>query len=148
MRPGTWRLVCLLAASACGPPPGTPSPPEPEVRESEEERATRDVDRQGPLGIPEGHLPAPGECRLWYPGQPAAQQPSPQGCADAEADAPPGSWVLYRPKDDVRVVHARVMHPEQAGVVVRISIFDAEKGTYLGTKETGRNAGSGPHPAP
>lgn len=148
MRLSAWRVLHLLAASACGPPPGTPPPPEPETREHEESRATRDADRQGPLGIPEGQLPPPGECRLWFPERPAGQQPAPQDCADAEVDAPPGSWVLYRPKDDVRVVHARVMHPEQAGVVIRISIFDAENGTYLGTKETGPAAGIGPQPPP
>jgi hypothetical protein len=32
-------------------------------------------------------------------------------------------------------VHARVTHPERAGVIIRINLYDAEKGTYLGTKE-------------
>ena len=114
----------------------------------EERHAARDADREGPLGIPEGHLPPPGECRLWYPGRPAGQQPAPGSCAKTETDAPPGSWVIYRPEDDVRVVHTRVMHPEKAGVVIRISIFDAETGTYLGTKEVGPAAGIGPQPAP
>jgi hypothetical protein len=105
------------------------------VREIEQQQATRDADRAGPLGIPEGQLPSPGKCRVWYPKRPAGQQPAVQGCAEAEPSAPPGTWVLYRPPDDTRVVHARVIHPEKAGVVIRISIFDAEKGTYLGTKE-------------
>ena len=128
-------MAWALAVSACGPPPSTPPPPDPEVREIEEQQAAPDPDRTGPLGIPEGHLPSPGECRIWYPGRPAGQQPAAQGCVDAEASAPPGTWVLYRPPDDERVVHARVMHPEKAGEVIRISIYDAEKGTYLGTKE-------------
>ena len=148
MKLSAWRTACFMAASACGPPPGTPPPPEPEVREREEAHATPDVDHQGPLGIPEAELPRPGGCRRWSPGQPPGQQPAPQDCAEAEAEAPPGSWVLYRPEDDVRVVHARVIHPEEAGVVVRISIFDAERGTYLGTKETGPEAGIGPQPPP
>lgn len=146
-RSAVW-MVHLLAVSACSPPPGTPPPPEPEVKEIEEAHATRDPDREGPLGIPEGHLPPPGECRVWYPGRPAGQQPAPEGCGGAEADAPPGSWVLYRPPDDVRVVHARVMDPERSGVVVRISIFDAEKGTYLGSKEVEPSGGLGPQPPP
>jgi hypothetical protein len=127
----TW----VLLVTACGPPPSTPPPPEPEVREIEEQKASPDADRVGPLGIPEGQLPSPGECRIWYPQRTASQQPAAQGCVEAEASATPGTWVLYRPPDDARVVHVRVMHPEKAGVVIRINIFDAEKGTYLGTKE-------------
>src|SRR5687767_7548713 len=49
------------------------------------------------LGIPPGHLPPPGECRIWYPGRPPAHQPPPLSCADAGVRAPAGSWVLYRP---------------------------------------------------
>lgn len=32
------------------------------------------------LHVPKGHLPPPGECRLWYPGRPPGQQPSPMAC--------------------------------------------------------------------
>lgn len=38
-------------------------------------------------GIPPGHLPAPGECRVWYDDRPAGHQPPPTGCRDAEAIA-------------------------------------------------------------
>ena len=31
-------------------------------------------------GIPPGHLPPPGECRVWYPGVPPGQQPPPFEC--------------------------------------------------------------------
>jgi hypothetical protein len=122
-----------VGLSACTPP-GTPPAPEPEVIEIEERQARPDPDRAGPLGIPEGHLPPPGECRVWLPGRPAGQQAPPQGCDEAEADAPPGARVIYRPRDDQRVVHARVIHPSRAGVVIRIDLYDAEKGTYLGTE--------------
>jgi hypothetical protein len=30
--------------------------------------------------IPSGHLPPPGECRVWYPGVPPGQQPPPFRC--------------------------------------------------------------------
>lgn len=30
--------------------------------------------------IPPGHLPPPGECRVWYPDRPAGHQPPPQRC--------------------------------------------------------------------
>ncbi|HEY7615047.1 MAG TPA: hypothetical protein VH764_18780 [Gemmatimonadales bacterium] len=127
-------LLALLALSACAPR-STPPAPEPEV--IEEEGARSDADRRGPLGIPEGELPSPGQCRVWYPGRPSAQQPATGGCTEAEKAAPPGSWILYRPTDDQGVVHNRVTHPVRRGVIVRIDLYDAERGTYLGTKETG-----------
>jgi hypothetical protein len=34
--------------------------------------------------IPPGHLPAAGECRVWYEGVPPGRQPRPTSCAEAE----------------------------------------------------------------
>jgi hypothetical protein len=33
--------------------------------------------------IPRGHLPPPGQCRLWDPGQPPGKQPPPISCREA-----------------------------------------------------------------
>jgi hypothetical protein len=35
-------------------------------------------------GIPPGHLPPPGECRVWYDGRPPGHQPPPTDCRQAE----------------------------------------------------------------
>ena len=35
-------------------------------------------------GIPPGHLPAAGECRVWYDGVPPGRQPRPTSCREAE----------------------------------------------------------------
>jgi hypothetical protein len=35
-------------------------------------------------GIPPGHLPSPGECRVWYDGRPPGRQPPPTDCRTAE----------------------------------------------------------------
>jgi hypothetical protein len=40
--------------------------------------------RGGWDGIPPGHLPPPGACRVWYDGVPPGRQPPPTNCRDAE----------------------------------------------------------------
>lgn len=94
-----------------------------------EERESRPA-----LGVPPGHLPPPGACRVWYPGRPPGHQPPPVRCANAASRAPAGTWVLYRPTEERRVVHARVIDPRRAGVVVEVRVYDAERGRYLRTE--------------
>jgi hypothetical protein len=58
-------------------------------------------------GIPPGHLPPPGECRVWYDNRPPGQQPPPTSCANARATVARGSGrVVYgdavRRNDDRR----------------------------------------------
>jgi len=45
--------------------------------------------------IPPGHYPPPGYCRLWYPGRPPGQQPSPFPCHKPVA-VPSGAFILYK----------------------------------------------------
>lgn len=45
--------------------------------------------------IPEGHMPPPGECRIWYPGRPPGQQPPPGNCYELEHHVPPGAILVY-----------------------------------------------------
>ena len=87
--------------------------------------------RRGPLGIPPGHLPRAGQCRLWYPGRPPGQQPRAGDCGSIQRAAPAGSWVLYRPASDAKVVHSRVIDQRRTGVVVEVRVYDADRGTYL-----------------
>ncbi len=35
-------------------------------------------------GVPPGHLPPAGQCRVWYDGHPPGQQPPPTSCREAE----------------------------------------------------------------
>jgi len=83
------------------------------------------------LGIPPGHLPPPGQCRVWVEGRPPGQQPKARSCAQIERTAPPGSWILYRPTKDRKAVHVRVLDQRRPGVVVLIRVYDAEHGTLL-----------------
>jgi hypothetical protein len=51
--------------------------------------AAKDRGRHGKKGqgIPPGHLPPTGTCRVWYDGRPPGHQPPPTGCREAESIA-------------------------------------------------------------
>ena len=50
----------------------------------------------GGYGIPPGHMPPPGACRVWYPGRAPGQQPAPTDCARAQYEAARhGGRVVY-----------------------------------------------------
>lgn len=85
------------------------------------------------LGVPPGHLPKPGQCRIWIPGTPPGQQPRPKSrsCEGIAALAPPGSWILYRPTADRKLVHVRLVDERKAGLVVRIRVFEVESGRFV-----------------
>lgn len=58
--------------------------------------AARGDDDRGPGRIPPGHLPPPGECRVWHDGRPPGQQPPPTDCATARWQAErTGGRVVY-----------------------------------------------------
>jgi hypothetical protein len=83
------------------------------------------------LGVPPGHLPPAGRCRIWIPGRPPGRQARARSCDGIAAAAPAGAWILYRPSADRGVVHVRYVHETRAGVVIRIRVFEAESGKYL-----------------
>jgi len=101
----------------------------------EDRLVIQDTDDRSPLGIPASALPAPGACRLWKRGRPVREQAPAGACAQIEPAAPPESWILYRPSQDPRLVHVRVVDPDQAGLVTQVRVYDAERGTYLGSKQ-------------
>lgn len=45
--------------------------------------------------IPPGHMPPPGECRIWFPGKPPGQQSPPGPCSELRHHVPAGA-VLVR----------------------------------------------------
>ena len=80
------------------------------------------------LGVPPGHLPKAGECRVWIPGTPPGRQPGPKSraCTSIASAAPAGSWIIYRPTDNKKLVHVREVDSHRAGTVIRIRIFDID----------------------
>jgi hypothetical protein len=124
-------LASLLAAGACThitrtiilePNPDVRRAPPPSVE------ANRGPSTAATLGVPPGHLPKASECRIWIPGTPPGRQPKPKSrpCAGIAALAPAGSWIIYRPTEDRKVVHVREVDSRRAGAVIRIRIFDIE----------------------
>jgi hypothetical protein len=83
------------------------------------------------LNVPPGHLPPVGECRVWVPGAPPGRQARARSCAGIAATAPAGSWILYRPTSERRLVHVRYVDDRRPGTVIRIRVFEAESGKYV-----------------
>lgn len=44
--------------------------------------------------IPPGHMPPPGECRIWFPDRPPGQQPPPGPCHHLKYEVPPGAYLV------------------------------------------------------
>ena len=113
----------LLAAAACSatitPGSGKPAP---------EPASSRGPSTAATLKIPPGHLPPPGQCRVWVEGLPPGKQPKARTCSGIENSAPPSSWVVYRPGKDKKVVHVKEMDPRRVGVVVRVVVYDVKSG--------------------
>jgi hypothetical protein len=82
------------------------------------------------LGIPPGHLPPPGQCRIWVPGRPPGQQRKAGPCSALEREVPPGAWLVYRPDRDRRHVRVTVYDDKSPKVVV-VRIFEAESGKLV-----------------
>jgi hypothetical protein len=135
-----WRLALPLVAWACVVSCGRATSRETEAAPIvfEDRLVIEENDDKSPLGIPPAQLPAPGECRLWKPGRPLKEQGRPGSCAAIETAAPAESWILYRPQQDPRLVHVRVIDPDQKGLVIQVRVYDAARGTYLGSKQRAR----------
>jgi hypothetical protein len=83
------------------------------------------------LGIPKGHLPPPGTCRLWYPDRPPGHQPPPERCEYLRYHAPVGAWLIHRPKGKPKYVNVSVYDAYQPGIVITIGLFDVDTGAFL-----------------
>jgi tetratricopeptide (TPR) repeat protein len=46
------------------------------------------------LGIPRGHMPSPGKCRIWFPDRPPGHQPAPGKCKKLRHRVPAGAYLV------------------------------------------------------
>lgn len=56
------------------------------------------------LKIPKGHLPPPGQCKVWFPGVPPGHQPPAQSCATAMMNKPVGAWLITHESNRYKVI--------------------------------------------
>ncbi len=126
MRSARLLVGCLLlaGAGACTVQPAAETKPAPAPKQGRSPSAT--------LGVPPGHLPPPGQCRVWVPGKPPGHQAKSRTCDGIERSAAAGTWILYRPGKDKKVVHVKEVDSRRAGVIIRLRIYDAQTGSLLG----------------
>jgi hypothetical protein len=72
-------LTVVLAASV-----GAPAWAQTVLVDRYQDRSERGRYSAEAQGIPQGYLPAPGMCRVWYDGRPPGHQPRAVSCPDAE----------------------------------------------------------------
>lgn len=83
------------------------------------------------LGIPPGHLPPPGSCRIWVPGTPPGHQSPPGDCGELRERVPAGAWLLHRDRDNPEEIEVLEYDERRPSVVVVVHYFDASTGRYL-----------------
>ncbi|HEX6309637.1 MAG TPA: hypothetical protein VFZ69_15790 [Longimicrobiales bacterium] len=109
MRTGVLMTAAVIALAGCGSTLRTTVPAQSAPasvstdREDRTERSNgngRGERARGPRhlnGVPPGHYPKPGQCRLWYSGKPPGQQPRPTSCSSlvGRGRVPSGAFILY-----------------------------------------------------
>lgn len=82
------------------------------------------------LGIPPGHYPPPGYCRVWVPGRPPGHQARAVPCGSL-GDVPLGAWVLHRSSHSKKVLEVAAYDDVKPKVVVSVSYYDAKTGVRI-----------------
>jgi hypothetical protein len=101
-----------------------PTPSTPEVKTDKKSTAAA-------LGIPPGHLPPPGKCRVWIPGTPPGHQPKAGSCSVVARNIPPGAWLITRTSTDKKHVRVQFYDEQRSGIVIAIRLYDAKSGVFV-----------------
>ena len=140
-----WMVVVVVVGLAgcsgrntdvqSGPGPQAKSIPGAGDYGSEPERKNESVSENASVaakfGIPPGHLPAPGQCRVWMPGEPPGKQKkNAQGdCSWVASQVPPGGWLVWRPGVDRKEVVVREYGASSTLLWTRV--YDVVSGALL-----------------
>lgn len=118
-----FALLCMLCSCGVVLRSGGPN--------GEQRDEPAPVHKLKKLGIPPGHLPPPGYCRIWIPGMPPGHQSPPGRCSELEHRVPVGAWLLYRDIADPDHIEVFVYHEKKPSVVVVVRRFEAASGRFL-----------------
>jgi hypothetical protein len=130
MRSAILLLAVALVVASCSPAVvSDPTPSTPDVKVSKKSTAAA-------LGIPPGHLPPPGKCRVWIPGTPPGHQPKAGSCSAVARSIPPGAWLITRLSQDKKHVRVQFYDQRRSGVVVAIRMYDAKTGLFVADLDT------------
>ncbi len=127
-------LACLVSGACTGGVQQAPEQPEPAPapRSTGPPPRAMPVRRAPNLGIPPGHLPGPGYCRVWVEGTPSGRQARTRACEGILPYAPEGSWILYRPASRQQEIRVRHVHNTKHGLmVVAVRVYEAQTGRHL-----------------
>jgi hypothetical protein len=103
--------------------PSTPEPPRDEPKPTKPHNTAH-------LSIPPGHLPPPGQCRVWIPGRPPGHQPRAGSCSALKRQVPTGAWLVYRATKDKRDVKIWVYDSQRPDHVVAVWRYDNNAGQF------------------
>jgi hypothetical protein len=146
MRNSGFALLLMAGIVGCsasnaevetGPDPQTQTIPgmssdqgsEPEMKN---EDVPENASTAAKFGIPPGHLPPPGQCKVWMPGEPPGKQKKKHAAGDCtvvSADVPAGGWLVYRPGDDKKEVVVREY--DSARQITSVRVFDIVTGALV-----------------
>jgi len=90
------------------------------------------------LTIPPGHLPPPGQCRIWFPERPPGHQPPPAPCSELELAVPPGAWLIEAPVTPHDSIIVSEFDGEIPSLVISIRYYNPETGRLLEEKQIHR----------
>jgi len=144
---GQWKVLLLVAGlTACSSSnPEVETGPEPEAQripgtgsdegtepEMKNENVPENASTAAKFGIPPGHLPPPGQCKVWMPGEPPGKQKKKYksgACESVSHDVPAGGWLVYRPGEDKKEVVVREYGSERQ--ITSVRVFDIATGALL-----------------
>lgn len=87
------------------------------------------------LGIPRGAVP-PGQCRVWNPDLPLAEQEPAAPCSEARERVGGDEWLLHhRPSREVKGAEGRLMVAVyEEGQVAAVRVYDVATGTLVDSR--------------
>ena len=103
----------------------------PEASPAEKGPATKPASK---INIPPGHLPDPGQCRIWIPGTPPGHQPAAGECTELAQQVPPGAWLISRASKKSKEFDVVVYEDNRPGVVLVIRIYSTKDGSFIGLR--------------